>query len=452
MDRLRVLLERRRLVVKLVAGFTILFLTVLLMGINSIVATRDMSRQAVELYRMELLGISHLKDANIDLISTDRALRQMVLAPTFVDRDEARTQLKQAMLDLGGEIAAVRKSIFRGQERVLLNEFEQEFENYKRNVNDAITLIDRKNDYQVKATNYVSSERFNQVVDSADQLLHRMVAIKEEGARETAAAMARLSRDTERLILALLLGGLLFGTMVAVWVGCSIRQSAELLRGYRNELGAEEQFMATKARRVELVPAEAFGVVEKMPNGRLLVDEQEAIASPGHTAKIRDEECTREHLEPVDGPHIAAIRRASILVVEDNESNEEVTAGLLANASCNVTIAYSGKEALEMLEKTPHDLVLMNTQIMMDGIDATLEIRKNHAFDRLPIIALTAKGIHQDRERCVAAGMNGHIAKPIDPDRLFSAVMCWITIDSQYAGNRASSRQRVATRLGDSIH
>jgi CheY-like chemotaxis protein len=455
MDRLRFLLERRRLMARLVAGFAILLLTILLMGMNSIFAARDMSRQATGLYQMELLGISRLKEANIHLISTGRALRQMVLAPTFVDRDEARAQLMQAMLDLGGEIAAVRKSIFRAQERQLLNEFELEFENYKRNVNDAITLIDRNNDYQVKATVYVSGERFNQVVDSADRLLHRMVAIKEEGARETAVAMARHSRDTQRLILALLLGGLLLGAIVAILIGRSLRQPADrpyytidnlpkesgdatLAAGYRNESGAEQQSRAMKVRQAELVQAEECEVVENMPAHMLVTGEQDAIILPGNTARIGGEGCAREPSGHLDGSHIVPIRRASILVVEDNESNQEATAGLLANPRCKVTVAYSGREAVELLEESPYDVVLMNMQMMTDGINTTLEIRKNPAFDVLPIIALTAKGVHQDRERCLAAGMNGHLAKPIDSDELFRALMCWISIDMQYADNHGA--------------
>lgn len=456
MDRLFSVLKRRRLVGRLVAGFAALLLTILLLGSNSILAGRDMSRQAAELYRMELLGISHIKEANIDLISTGRALRQMVLAPTFVDRDQARAQLDQAMLELEKAMAAARKSISRDQERLLLKQFELEFEHYKRSVNDAIKLINRSFDYQKKATAYISGERFNQVGDAADQLLHRMVAIKEEGAREAAAAIARHNRYTERLTLGLLLGCLLFGTIVAVLIGRFIKQSDDRpdhtidelaqenvddaipLIGYRNELRAEEQSMAMKAWQELPRKTEALGMVESMPGGMLAVDEQRAIISPEHVAKICDEEPTRERFEPLDGAHIAPSRRASILVVEDHESTQEVTLGLLANAGCKITIANCGQEALELLEKNSYDIVLMNMQMpMMDGINATLEIRKKPAFDRLSIIALTPNGIHQDWERCVAAGMDGHIAKPIDPDELYRALMCWIGPDTQYTDDHA---------------
>lgn len=262
MDRVRSLRERRSLITRLVAGLSILLLIILFLGTSSILTIRDMGRQAAELYRMELLGISHIKEANIDLMSTGRALRQMALAPTFVDRDQARAQLGQAMLDLDGEIAAIRQSIFRDQERQFLKELELELEHYKRNVNDAMTLIDRSRDYQVKATAYISGEQFNQAADSADQLLHRIAAVKEEGARATAAAIARHGQDAQWLMPGLLFGCLLFGAAVAVLIVRSLNQMADRLDSaidnmakrsfddtiprivYRNEFDVEEQAVA----------------------------------------------------------------------------------------------------------------------------------------------------------------------------------------------------------------
>jgi CheY-like chemotaxis protein len=322
----------------------------------------------------------------------------MVLAPTFVDRDEARAQLDQALLELEEEMVAVRQSIFRDQEKLLLNEFEQEFELYKRNIVEAITLIDGSTDYQQKATAFVSGEQFNRIGNAADQLLHRMAAIKEEGARETTVAMARYSRDTQRLSLGLLLGGLLFGTTVAVWIGRSMKKTTDRLHNAIDNLA--------NGSAADLIPVAGY----------------------------RNEEWTPERVEPLAEP---PIRRASILFVEDNESSQEVTVGLLENAGCTVAIARSGQEALGLLEKSSYDVVLLNMQ-MMDGINATLEIRKNPAFDTLPVIAMTAGGIHQDSERCLAAGMNGHIAKPIDPDGLFRALMCWVTPDTLRARDNYS--------------
>jgi two-component system sensor histidine kinase/response regulator len=122
-----------------------------------------------------------------------------------------------------------------------------------------------------------------------------------------------------------------------------------------------------------------------------------------------------------------AINGASVLLVEDNQLNQEVAVGLLAEASLNVEIASNGKEALDMLDKHNYDVVLMDVQMpIMDGLTATREIRKQQRFAKLPILAMTANAMQQDYEACIASGMNDHIAKPIDPSDLFGKLLKWI--------------------------
>jgi len=124
---------------------------------------------------------------------------------------------------------------------------------------------------------------------------------------------------------------------------------------------------------------------------------------------------------------LASIKGASILVAEDNELNQEVAMGLLTEVGFNVTIANNGAETLDFLNKNTYDVVLMDMQMpVMDGVTATQEIRKNPDWKDLPIIAMTANAMTQDRERCLAAGMNDHVAKPIDPEELYRALLQWI--------------------------
>ena len=124
---------------------------------------------------------------------------------------------------------------------------------------------------------------------------------------------------------------------------------------------------------------------------------------------------------------LSAIHGASVLLVEDNQLNQEVALGLLAEASLNVEIASNGKEALDMLNKHDYDVVLMDVQMpIMDGLTATREIRKQQRFAKLPILAMTANAMQQDYEACIASGMNDHIAKPIDPSDLFGKLLKWI--------------------------
>ncbi len=124
---------------------------------------------------------------------------------------------------------------------------------------------------------------------------------------------------------------------------------------------------------------------------------------------------------------LGRIRGARVLLVEDNELNREVALGLLEDAHLEIDTAENGQVAVQMVAEHNYDLVLMDMQMpVMDGLAATRAIRLNTQFRSLPIIAMTANVMESDRERCTEAGMNDHLAKPIDPDALFAALLRWI--------------------------
>ncbi|MFZ5844206.1 MAG: response regulator [Pseudomonadota bacterium] len=124
---------------------------------------------------------------------------------------------------------------------------------------------------------------------------------------------------------------------------------------------------------------------------------------------------------------LAGLAGARILLVEDNELNQDVACGLLAELNVSVTVADNGAKALELLAQQPFDLVLMDMQMpVMDGLTATRTLRADPRFATLPVIAMTANALAGDRERCLAAGMNDHLGKPIDPDHLFDALLRWL--------------------------
>ena len=125
-----------------------------------------------------------------------------------------------------------------------------------------------------------------------------------------------------------------------------------------------------------------------------------------------------------------------VLVVEDDERNIFALQSLLAPKGAVIEVARNGREALACLERRseeagdapPYDLVLMDIMMPeMDGFTAMREIRKNPAWTRLPIIALTAKAMRDDQEQCIAAGANDYIAKPLDVDRLLALTRLWIS-------------------------
>ena len=130
--------------------------------------------------------------------------------------------------------------------------------------------------------------------------------------------------------------------------------------------------------------------------------------------------------QPLDAGHTATLRGARILLAEDNEINQQIAVELLEGAGASVTVANNGREAVEMISAQmppPFDVLLMDLQMPeMDGYQATARLRAEPRLAGLPIIAMTAHATVDERQRCLAAGMNDHVAKPIDPVALFDTV------------------------------
>jgi PAS domain S-box-containing protein len=118
----------------------------------------------------------------------------------------------------------------------------------------------------------------------------------------------------------------------------------------------------------------------------------------------------------------------NVLVVEDNEINQAVATGFLAKLGYHTDVAANGREALDKIAKNRYGAVLMDCQMpVMDGYTATTELRKREGADRhTPVIAMTAGALAENRERCIAAGMDDFIPKPIDQDALATALRRWI--------------------------
>jgi signal transduction histidine kinase/DNA-binding response OmpR family regulator/HPt (histidine-containing phosphotransfer) domain-containing protein len=150
----------------------------------------------------------------------------------------------------------------------------------------------------------------------------------------------------------------------------------------------------------------------------------DSVAQVLSTGKRRD---TETQADTSAGLNLESIRGARVLLVEDNELNREVAKGLLDDAPVTVIAAENGEEAIRMLNESRYDIALMDMQMpVMDGLTATRIIRQNPRFKDLPIVAMTANAMASDREKCLEAGMNDHLAKPIDPDQLFEALRRWI--------------------------
>ena len=138
-----------------------------------------------------------------------------------------------------------------------------------------------------------------------------------------------------------------------------------------------------------------------------------------HTRKI-----SKLGLEAVSGR-----QGATLLLVDDNAINQQVARELLELAGFQIQIAHNGQEAIDAVLEKKFDALLMDIQMpVMDGYRATQILRDNPKFKDLPIIAMTANAMAGDREKCLMAGMNDHIVKPIDPQEMFSTLAKWVKV------------------------
>jgi two-component system, sensor histidine kinase and response regulator len=163
-------------------------------------------------------------------------------------------------------------------------------------------------------------------------------------------------------------------------------------------------------------------VLVKPVNGSMLFDSVARLFGQYNPGATDDQE-----LGEPSGVTLAAIRGANVLLVEDNDLNKEVATELLRGAGLVVDVADNGQIAVEKVQAAAYDIVLMDMQMpVMDGLSATRIIREMPQFKSLPIVAMTANAMQSDREACRAAGMDDHVAKPIEPQELFQALLKWI--------------------------
>jgi len=138
-------------------------------------------------------------------------------------------------------------------------------------------------------------------------------------------------------------------------------------------------------------------------------------------------------LRKEDAELISKLGGAKVLLVEDNTINQQIAQELLEIIGISVTLADNGEKGLKSVTENNFDMVLMDIQMpKMDGLEATRRIRAMAGdYASLPIVAMTAHAMSGDREKSLAAGMNDHITKPIDPDHLYATLVNWIPLENR---------------------
>ncbi|MBF0192625.1 MAG: PAS domain S-box protein [Magnetococcales bacterium] len=157
-----------------------------------------------------------------------------------------------------------------------------------------------------------------------------------------------------------------------------------------------------------------------------------AGAEPAETATPHvDTDPSAAEREGIPEAFARTLRGVRLLLVEDHPVNQEVALELLNAAGIRVDLAMNGEEALHKLQKNRYDGVLMDCQMpVMDGFETTRRIRSDPAWQHLPILALTANALTDDREKCLECGMNDHIPKPLEVSVLFDTLARWIKPES----------------------
>lgn len=202
-----------------------------------------------------------------------------------------------------------------------------------------------------------------------------------------------------------------------------------------------------------LRPLTAAPILLVSAYGELLPEEEEARLQPLEQAarplsratlyQALQRHLNHDALPAAAAPRVFAQQEPRVLLVEDNPVNQLVVKGLLARLGLSVAVARHGEEALKMLHQRAFDLVLMDCNLpLMDGYEATRQIRRERRWASLPVIALTANVLPEDRERCQQAGMNDYLSKPLRREELQAMLEHWLPHGLPLKPGHANADQR----------
>jgi PAS domain S-box-containing protein len=225
------MLEKLQLTTKLTIGFGICIAVVVILGLSSIRAQQQMVAHTEAIYQKDLLGISHIKEANINLIYIGRALRAMILASTPEQRDKQKARMYKAMATLQMELDEAKKTIFRPANKKLVADFEGHYAQFKANVERATDMLSEQQYQSNEVADYTASEEFTRAVNTADETLTAISNAKSKGAEELFQETQKLAAESSNLTLLLIFLGVLIGLLAGLIIGRSITHPIHQVRG-----------------------------------------------------------------------------------------------------------------------------------------------------------------------------------------------------------------------------
>lgn len=216
-------------------------------------------------------------------------------------------------------------------------------------------------------------------------------------------------------------------------------QTLKQIREHTDTLGAPRVIMISAYYQDDLLEQtkdlQLSGFVEKPINASALFDAVTGVVG----IERKELQSANRHAKSYQTLS-ANLRGARVLLVDDNEVNRSLGLDILTQAGLIVDLANDGSEALTKIDQNAYDAVLMDWQMpVMDGFEATRRIRADARFAKLPILAMTANAMSGDREKCLAVGMDDHIAKPINVKDLLTCLTRWI-VKPQTKNNKSRER------------